>query len=98
LPDPSPWVLDEFVPRLDSWIAQDNPDQTLRVQAYQWIFTRYDDPYQGAERAEGFDNLWFVQVPGTQRGDRILTCSFWIHERERRVECDSFAVLSLPFA
>lgn len=90
--------MNEFVPRLDSWAAQEHPDETLRFQALLWTFTRYDDPYQGASRAEGFDNLWFAKVPGTLRDGRMLTCSYYIYEREHRVQYDSWAVLSVPFA
>lgn len=98
MPSSGAWVLQEFIPRLDSWIAQESPAESLRFQALAWIFTRYDDPYRGASRAEGFDNLWFAKVPETLSDGRMLTCSYFIFERERRVLCDTFAVLSVPFS
>jgi hypothetical protein len=62
-----------------------------------WVFTRYDYPYQGVQRAKGFDNLWFGKVPGTLHNvDHVVTCSYFIKETQRVIECDSFASLRLP--
>ncbi|HEY7102724.1 MAG TPA: hypothetical protein VH573_13900 [Mycobacteriales bacterium] len=62
-----------------------------------WIMTRYDDPFHGVVRAEGFENLWYGPVPGSDDGTgHVVVCSYWIDERTETVACDSFAVLSLP--
>jgi hypothetical protein len=94
--DPA-WALEGFLERLDAWAEQEDPPADLRLLVTSWIMTRYDDPYQGVQRAEGFDNLWFGPVPETDDGQgHIVVCSYWIEENRRTVRCDSFATLNLP--
>jgi hypothetical protein len=91
------WVLEGFLERLDAWAEQENPPADLRLLVTSWIMTRYDDPYQGVQRAEGFENLWYGAVPNTDDGlGHVVTCSYWIEETRRTVRCDSFATLNLP--
>jgi len=91
------WKLEGFEEALDRWIATETPDQSLRIVVTQWVLTRFDDPYIGVWRADGFENLWFGTVPTSLHGDdMVVTCSYWIYEGEHRVRCDSIATLSLP--
>lgn len=78
------------------WIDLEQPTDDLRIRVTSWIFTRCDDPYQGAIRAPGFPNLWFVQLPGTLIDDRAVFCSYWIEETAKTVRCDLFSTLGLP--
>jgi hypothetical protein len=93
----STWKLDRFLDRLDAWIEQEVPKDDLPLIVAIWIMTRYETPYAGVRRAEGFDNLWYGVVPGSIDGDgRVVVCSYWIKESEKVVTCDSFATLSPP--
>lgn len=93
---PSFWQLENFGPRLDAWIDSQQPEDALINTVTRWVFSRYDDPYQGAEREPEFPNYWLVRVPGTLHDDSIVCCFFWVYEIERRIRCDNFATLSLP--
>ena len=93
---PDRWSLEGFEEHLDIWISREDPDADLRLVVAEWILTRFDDPYQGVRREPPFDNLWFGLVPGSRRGDLVVTCAYWILEREHTVRCDSFATLRLP--
>ena len=91
------WALEGFEEALDRWIALEQPTADLRVAVTAWILTRFDEPYVGVWRAPGFDNLWFGSIPTSLHGDNmVVTCSYWIFEREQKLRCDSFATLSLP--
>lgn len=96
--DPPPfWELDRFLDYFDRWAEMEKPDQDLRNIVLGWIFTRFDDPYQGMQRDPTVPNLWFGRVPGTYDGHgEVVCCSYWIHEATRRVVCDSVATLSMP--
>jgi hypothetical protein len=98
---PSPrraWNLVSFAERYEDWIKRESPVQDLRIRVGVWIFTRADDPYQGARRADGFENLWFMPIPEAQDGTgAVVTCSYWIEESRSIVRCNSFAALSPPF-
>ena len=90
-------MLERFLDRLDAWAEQEDPSTDLRILVTSWIMTRYDDPYQGVQRAEGFENLWFGAVPNTDDGlGHAVVCSYWIEETRRAIRCDSFATLNLP--
>ena len=89
-------MLQNFTDRLDAWIASQSPSLELRLQVTEWVLSRFDDPYQGVHREPGLDNYWLGIVPGSQEGDRVVTCLFWIFERTRTVRCDTFATLCLP--
>jgi hypothetical protein len=41
-------------------------------------------------------NYSLALVPGSQEGDRVVTCTYWIDERVRSVRCDMIATLSRP--
>ena len=91
------WSLEKFGDCLDQWIEQENPARELRLVVTQWLFTRFDDPYQGVRREDNFDNLWYGSVPFSRHGDfQAVMCSYWIIEREHKVVCESIATLSLP--
>ena len=94
------WTLLEFNERFDAWAARENPSPDLRFVVYQWIFSRMEDPYEGAKREPGFPNLWSVQVRGSATGRpgdiKVVLCSFWIHEADHKVECDNFSIVSYP--
>lgn len=94
------WDLREFDERFDAWAARDSPSPDLRLVVYQWIFSRREDPYEGAKREPGFPNLWSVQVKGSAMGRpsdlKVVLCSYWIYEADRLVECDNFSILSYP--
>jgi hypothetical protein len=92
-----PWTLGEFSERFRDWVELESPTDSLRRIVGNWILTRYDDPYQGVQRVEGFPNLWFGQIPNShdERGC-VVTCSYWIEESSRTVRCCIFGTLSLP--
>lgn len=92
-----PWRLELFDSRLDEWVDRDNPPDFQRIAALNWALSRIDDPYRDAQRAEGFDNLWYAVVSDSLdvRG-RAAVCSYWIHESTRTLVCDSFAQLGWP--
>ena len=93
----TPYELVGFVPCLDDWIALEGPPNAMVQTVTEWIFTRFERPYDGVRRAEGFDNLWYVVVPGTEDDDgQVVVCSYFVIERGHRVQCSSFATLSLP--
>lgn|GEM_PF-1960202 len=94
------WTLIGFNERFDAWVAREDPSADLRFVVYQWIFSRMEDPYEGARREPGKPNLWWVQVRGATTGRpgdiKVVLCSFWIYEVERMVECDTFSIVSYP--
>jgi hypothetical protein len=92
------WKLDDFLVALDRWVEIEKIADDTALLVLDWVMGRHEDPYQGMRRVDGFDNLWFGRVPGTEDGrGQAVACSYWIVESERRVRCDSFATLSLPF-
>lgn len=97
MPESAPWQLADFLEKLDLWIRLEAPPQEVRERVTAWIFTRMDDPYQGVRREPGFPNLWFGPIPGSEYGAAgVVCCSYWIFEKGRRVQCDSFATLNRP--
>jgi hypothetical protein len=38
-----------------------------------------DDPFEGAERVDGFEDLWFAAVPNSHDGGHVVTCTYWIY-------------------
>lgn len=98
LPDSSrPWLLENFLERLDRWVDLEGPPEQVRLAATAWIMARLEDPYLGVRREPGFDNLWFGPIPGARYGNGLVAASsYWIFERERRLRCDSFTSLTLP--
>lgn len=96
MPSSGRWALTNFLDQLDRWIAQEEPSEYVRVTVTAWILTRCDDPYQGVRRERRFANLWYGPVPGSDEGDTVVQCAYWIEEADRIVRCDSFATLSRP--
>lgn len=93
----SAWELDRFLDCFDRWVDLEKPDQDLRHRVLGWVFTRYDDPYQGMQRQLEAPNLWFGKIPGTYDGHgEAVCCSYWISETTRTVVCDSIATLPMP--
>lgn len=91
------WRLVSFVERLDSWIELEAPPDDVRQLVTAWIFTRMDDPFEGARREPNFENLWFAVIPGSIHGPMsVVGCSYWIEVSTRTVRCDSIATLSHP--
>ena len=90
------WNLADFGRRLDEWAEREQPTGDVRLLVIMWVFSRYDDPYQGVRREPGFPNLWYGPVPNTDDGATVVLCSYWIEESTRTVRCDSFATLSRP--
>ena len=75
-----------FFDRLDAWVEQEAVTTDLQLIVLPWIMSRTEDPYQGVQRTQGFDNLWFGPVPNSEDGrGHVVTCSYWIEESKRRV-------------
>ena len=92
----SPWRLEGFVERFEAWASHDRPTADERLLVLSWVMTRYDDPYHGVMRADGFENLWFGVIPATRGPTVAIVCSYFIVEQSRTVRCDNFARLGLP--
>ena len=91
------WELQRFLDRLDAWAEQEKAGTDLQILVLSWVMSRSEDPYQGVQRAEGFDNLWFGAIPETEDGrGQVVTCSYSIEELVQRVVCNSFATLGMP--
>jgi hypothetical protein len=88
------WSLLRFEPELDAWAERENVPPDLLLPVLAWILDRMDDPYDGVQRAEGFDNLWHGSIPQTFGlvPGRVVTCSYWIEENTRTVRCDNFGL------
>jgi len=70
-------VLIGFDVRFDAWTELEGPSDDLRLIVMAWVHGRFDDPYQGARREDGFENLWFGHVPGSEDGEgHVVTCSY----------------------
>jgi len=92
----TPWQLEGCEVGLDEWITLESPDSDLRLVVTAWVLSRFDDPYLGVRREPGFPNLWFGPIPGSAHAGRVVACSYWIIDGERRVRCNGFATLNLP--
>ncbi|MEV5819381.1 hypothetical protein AB0L22_09410 [Micromonospora haikouensis] len=90
------WTLSGFERHLDLWISIEHPDQDLIHLVGTWMLSRFEDPYQGVRREPGFPNLWWGQVPLSLRDETVVVCSYFVHEHQRTVACNSIATLSLP--
>jgi hypothetical protein len=91
------WALENLESCLDAWIELEQPSDDLRILVTAWVLTRFDDPYADVRREPSFDNLWFGAVPGSVHGQGcVVVCSYWVHEGQRTVRCDSVATLNLP--
>lgn len=94
---PPSWTLDRFLAELDSWIEREGPNIDLRLVVTAWILSRTVDPFGGARREPGFDNLWSAVVPDSGDGaGQVVACSYWVEVGRHVVRCNSFALLSWP--
>jgi len=89
-------VLEGFEEAFEIWVAQESPNDALRLLVLDWLFTRLEDPFVGVRRQPSFENLWFGPVPGSLRSGTVVACSYWIFESTRALRCNSIATLSLP--
>jgi hypothetical protein len=64
----SAWTLHRFIERFDDWTAREGPSVDLRYVVLNWIFSRSENPFAGARRQPGFENLWFAVIPDSQNG------------------------------
>lgn len=95
--DRGDWRIDGFLERVEIWGDEQAASIDLRIVVTEWVFSRYDDPYAGARREEGFENLWYVVVPNSAHGNGdVVICSFWIDEEARVVRCDNVATVGWP--
>lgn len=93
------WQLIGFEEALDRWISTEDPSVDLRFVITEWIVGRADDPYAGVRRRlEVAANYWLGIIPGSQEGDRVVVCGYWIDEEHRSVRCDTIATLGLPIS
>lgn len=91
------WSIAGFLDRLDAWAEMEKASDDLTLLVTAWILSRYDDPYDGVRREDGFESLWFGPVPGSEDGaGHVVVCSYWIEELTRTVVCYGFATLDLP--
>src|SRR4051812_47066490 len=74
VPDVGLRILELFLERLDLWEEQENQPPDLLIIVATWIQSRMDDPFEGAERVDGFEDLWFAVVPNSHDGGRVVTC------------------------
>lgn len=91
------FTLVGFLEAHDDWVEREQPSTDLSFLVLEWFMSRVDDPYRGARRAAGFDNLWYVAIPRTGHQGQVVVCSFWIEERDQVVRCDNITSLSPPF-
>jgi hypothetical protein len=93
------WTFVNFEERFERWLKIDSPDSDLSLHVAVWLHDMQADPYKGARRADGHDNLWFTPIPRAYMPDGTqVTCSYWIEVMPRIVRCDSIICLSPPFA
>lgn len=97
----SPWQLEDFLLRFDSWVSDEAPTDDLRLHVLDWVFTRTSDPFSGARRVPDFADYWQAVLPHSEHFDDALercavVCLFWIDVRRRAVRCDRIASLTLP--
>lgn len=91
------WTLVGFLERFELWEKHEKTPGDLSLIVADWILSRHTDPYRGARREPGFDNLWFAPIPNTLHGDGlVVACSYWIIERNSEVRCNLFGSLHWP--
>lgn len=57
-----------FLERLDFWADEALPSADLMIVVTTWIQSRMDDPFTRVQRVEGFEDLWFGAIPGSDDG------------------------------
>lgn len=91
------WKLVGFAERLDLWEKNEETPGDLMLIVADWITNLATDPYKGARREAGHDNLWFAPIPNTRHGDGLIACcSYWIFEASHEVRCDLVSSLHWP--
>ncbi|MER7505607.1 hypothetical protein AB0L05_40615 [Nonomuraea pusilla] len=70
----------------------------VRTALDRWAERCACDPYLGAQREPGFDNLWYVAVPGTLHDGHMICSVYWISETTRTIKVDMMQPLRLPIA
>lgn len=73
--EPLDWKLVRFPECIERWTKLESPSDDQQLVVLDWVMSRHDDPYRGMRRAEGFENLWFGAIPGTEPGWAVVTCS-----------------------
>jgi hypothetical protein len=99
VPESTAYKLGNLRTALDIWELNEPASaaiEHIRVAVVDWALDRHTDPYQGARRVEGIDNLWFSKIPKTLHDRQVVVCQFWIEETTRTVRFDMFQTLSLP--
>ncbi|MEV0144678.1 MULTISPECIES: hypothetical protein [unclassified Nonomuraea] len=101
MPDNGKWKLTGFIEALHTlketqptWAALGH----IRAALDRWADRCAHDPYLGAYREPGFDNLWHTAVPGTLHDGHKICCVYWIWETTRTVKVDMMQPLRLPIA
>ena len=94
------WTLVSFLEGLDLWIAEEQPDDDLRLVVTTWVLSRAEDPYRGdCRRDPVVPNLWAVAIPKTRHdGDLVVVATYFIEERSHSVRCNQIGSLTLPLA
>ena len=80
------WQLEGLLELFEYWAASQHPSDELREIVVQWIFTRYNDPYEGVRREPMNPNLWYGQIPRTVRNDSVVVCGYSIFATSRSSE------------
>ncbi len=93
--EPLRWRLLRFVECIEDWIERDHPPPSVRLIVVDWAHGRDFDPREGMTEQVEIPNLWFGQVPGTQLGGRVVTCSYWVFPTTRIVRCNQIVTLRL---
>ncbi len=96
VPARTEWRLDRRDEHLERWSLIDEPTPAVAETVRRWMNTRRRDPYQGAHRDTTTDNHWWVEVPGTAAQGRVVVCSFFIFEADRRVQLTSLTYQNQP--
>lgn len=91
------WTLVDFSARLREWVAAENPPDFQWKAAARWVLDLPADPRASGRREDGFDDLWFAEIPDTlDVRSRVVVCSMWIDHAARTVRCECFTTLSWP--
>lgn len=91
------WQLYGFLERFDIWVQVELPPAEVELAVMLWLHGLIDDPYPGARRVEGFENLWDCPVPGTLVDGSAVLASFFVRETGSSIRCNDIATLSWPF-
>jgi len=78
-----------FETELDAWAELEGVPPDLLLPVLVWVLDRMDDPYDGVQRAEGFENLWHGSVPASYglvpgRVVTLIMVGPWVPETDAR--------------